>query len=195
MTNQNDRFLKQPRNRNTWMYQRAIPKDIQPFYGGKQHITRSTKTERLSEARRMRDQWSEADNVYWRALRADEGSDSVREVYEASLVISKEVGIDFGEPMTFGEALDSDNVRGWVKANQKLKKIIPLGEGADGRARALEKRKKIKTLATGRVAKPVENIEEAKSRWLNSVVQREWQGKSPGKGRAMWSLPSSSNTS
>lgn len=95
MTNQNDRFLKLPRNRSTWLYQRTIPVDIQTYYSGKKLITRSTKTERLSEARKLRDQWSEADNAFWRALRAGEDESNVRARYEAALVISSHMGIDF----------------------------------------------------------------------------------------------------
>lgn len=186
MTNQNDRYLKQPRNRNVWMYQRAIPEDMQRFHGGRKTINRSCGTERKSIARRLRDQWAEADTKFWKAMRSDQDAPSVRERYEAALVVSEHLEISFNDPITFQEAMEINQVDRWMENNQKIDKLTnPDGKqySREELPKALETKKKLRKLAFGKVDKPVENVDDAKERWLNDVILDEWIGKSPEQKR------------
>lgn len=186
MTNQNDRYLKQPRNRNVWMYQRAIPEDMQRFHGGRKTINRSCGTERKSIARRLRDQWAEADTKFWKAMRSGQDAASVRERYEAALVVSEHLEISFNDPITFQEAMEINQVDRWIENNQKIDKLTnPDGKqySREELPKALETKKKLRKLAFGKVDKPVENVDDAKERWLNDVILDEWIGKSPEQKR------------
>ena len=123
MTNQNDRYLKQPRNRNVWMYQRAIPADVQMYHGGRKTINRSCETEKKSKARIIRDKWSEADMGFWNALRDGRDEGSIRKKYEAALVISDHLDIAIDDPITFQEANERNQVGRLIQNNQKIKQL------------------------------------------------------------------------
>lgn len=186
MTNQNDRYLKQPRNRNVWVYQRAIPKDMQKFYGGRKNINRSCETEKKSLARRLRDKWSEADEKFWKAMRSGGPLNTVREQYEAALVVSDHLDISFDDPLSIQEAIERGQVGKWADNLEKVNQIFnPDGKkfSREELPEAIKTKREIRRLAFGKVDKPVENIDDAKERWLNDVILDEWVGKSPEQKR------------
>lgn len=154
---------------------------MQKFHGGKKLLVRSTGTTIRAQAIRIRDQWAESDDGFWVAMRSGTGNATTRERYEAALNISKHLGISFDDPDNLGEAIENDKVGEFFRNDKAIKQITnPTGgiKNESQRLAAVEANLRIKTLAIGNVDKPVENVEEAKQRWLNDIIYDDWAGKS-----------------
>lgn len=176
-----DRFLKQPKGRAVYLYQRAIPKDLQPFHNGRKLISRSLGTDSIHEARKLRDQLEKADSDWFDALRAGKDAETIREDYEAALKIKTALGTEFIEAKSFSEAIETGELAEFDKAAKAVKLRIR-GNDKTATKEVIEETlatvNAVRRLATGAIERPAMNTTEVFDFWMDKLAHAEKRGKS-----------------
>lgn len=176
-----DQYLKQTAGRNVFLYQRSIPKDLQHLHSGRKLISRTTGTNSVFEARKIRDELKKLDDEWFLALRAGENAETIREDYEATLSMRTALGTDFIEAKTFTEAIANGELAQFDKAARLVKKRI---RGTDEPATREEIKKTLPTinairrLATGAVERPAMSTADVFAFWMEKRAYAEIKGKS-----------------
>jgi integrase len=177
-----NRYLKQPKGRRVWMYQRGVPERFKGADARYKTITKSTGKRDIYEARQVRDQLEEADNQYWAALDAGLSAETAQEKYDAALAMRTAkgttwlVGDSYGEIIEGGELSKFEDTVNQTWRDVTGKNIGQLSREELNRAHPIVETILAGTLGT--VDAPEPNFREEVRIWVEEMICLDWKGKS-----------------